>query len=112
MFFLITTKPQVSAAKFWVKMPKMLSAEMILQSDVFQQKGKPWYVVDSIVGIQNSSQPSCKMAFLSQRMKRIQSPLILYSPDFDVASVLNSLSRAWLVDKKYGGGGRFPLLRH
>lgn len=89
MFFLITTKPQVSAAKLWVKMPKMLSAEMILQGDIFQQKGKLWYVVDSIVGIQNISQPSCKRAFLSQRMKGIQSPLILYSPDLWLASVLN-----------------------
>lgn len=83
-------------------MPKMLSAKRILQGHAFQQKGKLRYVVDSVVGIQRISQPSCKTAFLSQRMKRIQSPLILYSPDLWVASVLNSLSRIRLMDKNMG----------
>lgn len=80
----------------------MLSAKRILQGDAFQQKGKLRYVVDSVVRIQRISQPSCKTAFLSQRMKRIQSPLTLYSPDFWVASVLNSLSRIRLMDKNMG----------
>lgn len=31
-------------------MPKSLLAEMILQGDVFQQKGKLGYVVDSLAG--------------------------------------------------------------
>lgn len=44
MFFLITTEPQGCAAKFWVKMAEMLSAELTLHGDVFQQEGKLWYV--------------------------------------------------------------------
>lgn len=76
----------------------MLLAEMILQGEIFQQKGKLWYVVDSIVRVQNTiSQSSCKMAFLSQ-YRKIQSLLILHSMEFRVASVLISFSGAQFID--------------